>query len=102
MAAALRRDNASTLTPIYMLRSLDLTVTPAGAIEHAAPEDSVFRPLFYRTFAISFWVTVLSVVLGYPVAYVIVRSGRWRDIGVCANCGVTFQKSTTRKTLSHA
>ena len=39
----------ATLTPLYMLRSLDFTLTPSGAIEHAA-EDSVFRPLFSRTF----------------------------------------------------
>ncbi len=77
------RRNASTLTPIYMLRSLDLTVTPAGAIEHAAPEDSVFRPLFYRTFEISFWVTVLCVILGYPVAYTMTTlPPRWANIAV--------------------
>ena len=75
--------NASSLTPLYMLRSLDLTVTPAGAIEHAAPEDSVFRPLFSRTFQISFWVTVLCVLLGYPVAYTMTTlSPRWANIAI--------------------
>ena len=80
---ALIKRNASTLTPLYMLRSLDLTVTPQGAIEHAAPEDSVFRPLFYRTFQISFWVTALCVLLGYPAAYTMTTlSPRWANIAV--------------------
>ena len=80
---ALIKRNASSLTPLYMLRSLDLTVTPAGAIEHAAPEDSVFRPLFSRTFQISFWVTVLCVLLGYPVAYTMTTlSPRWANIAI--------------------
>jgi putative spermidine/putrescine transport system permease protein len=80
---ALIKRNATTLTPLYMLRSVDLTMTPAGDIEHAAPEDSVFRPLFYRTFEISFWVTVLCVLLGYPVAYTMTTlPTRWANIAV--------------------
>jgi putative spermidine/putrescine transport system permease protein len=43
----------------------------------------VFRSLFYRTFEISFWVTVLCVVIGYPVAYTMsTMSGRWANIAI--------------------
>jgi putative spermidine/putrescine transport system permease protein len=65
------RRNADAATPLYVLRSLDLTLTAGGTIVHAGKEDAVFRALFYRTFEISFWVTVLCVLLGYPVAYTI-------------------------------
>jgi len=77
------RRNASPLTPLFFLRSLDFTVTPSGGIAQAAPEDSVFRPLFYRTFAISFWVTVLCVLLGYPVAYTMTTlPARWANVAI--------------------
>lgn len=66
----IRRNTAST-TPLYLLRSLDLTLTPGGEVARASKDDAVFIDLFYRTFEISFWVTVLCVLLGYPVAYTI-------------------------------
>jgi putative spermidine/putrescine transport system permease protein len=65
------RRNTDALTPLYLLRSLDFTLSPEGSVTQADKEDSVFRALFYRTFEISFWVTVLCVLLGYPVAYTI-------------------------------
>jgi putative spermidine/putrescine transport system permease protein len=65
------RRNADAATPLYVLRSLDLTLTADGTVVHAGKDDAVFRALFYRTFEISFWVTVLCVLLGYPVAYTI-------------------------------
>ena len=78
----IRRNTAST-TPLFLLRSLDFTVTPAGDFAQAQPEDRVFRSLFYRTFEISFWVTVLCVVIGYPVAYTMsTMSGRWANIAI--------------------
>jgi putative spermidine/putrescine transport system permease protein len=78
----IRRDT-STLTPLYLLRAVDLTLTPQGAVAAAPPEDRVFRTLFGRTFEISFWVTVLCVVLGYPVAHTIsTLSQRWANIAL--------------------
>ncbi len=75
--------NTSTLTPLFMLRSLDFTLAGDGSVAHAAPEDTVFRSLFVRTFEISFWVTVLCVVLGYPVAYTIsTLSQRWANVAM--------------------
>ncbi len=77
------RRNTSTLTPLFVLRSLDFTLATDGSVAHAAPEDTVFRSLFVRTFEISFWVTVLCVVLGYPVAYTIsTLSQRWANIAM--------------------
>jgi len=64
----IRRD-ADMLTPLYLLRSVDLTLTPAGEVARAGKDDAIFVSLFYRTFEISVWVTVLCVLLGYPVAW---------------------------------
>src|ERR1700692_1012251 len=50
----LLRHNTQALTPLYLLRSLDLTLTPEGSIAQAGKDDAVFRALFYRTFEISF------------------------------------------------
>jgi len=60
--------NAASITPLYLLRSLDLSLAPDGSVVQAPRDESVFRALFARTFVISFWVTVLCVLLGYPVA----------------------------------
>lgn len=78
----LKRDTAS-LTPLYFLRSLDLTLTPEGKVTRAPKDDSIFLPIFARTFVISFWVTVLCVLLGYPVAYTLTTlTPRWANIGL--------------------
>ncbi len=75
--------NTGTLTPLYLLRSLDLTVTPEGKVAKAPADESIFLPLFARTFVISFWVTLLCVAIGYPVAYTLSTSSpRWANIGM--------------------
>ena len=63
-----KRDTAS-VTPLFLLRSLDFSLAPDGSVVRAGRDDAVFRALFARTFVISFWVTVLCVVIGYPVAH---------------------------------
>lgn len=79
----LLKRNTDRVTPLFLLRSLDLTLTPAGAVTTAPKDESIFLPLFTRTFVISFWVTVLCVVLGYPVAYTLsTLSPRWANIGL--------------------
>ena len=77
------RRNTAPQTALFLLRSLDLTLTPQGSIAHVAAEDTVFRALFYRTFEISFWVTLLCVVIGYPVTYTIsTLSPRWANVAM--------------------
>lgn len=79
----LLKRNTGMLTPLFLLRSLDLTLTPAGSVAQAPKEEAVFLPLFARTFVISFWVTVLCVVIGYPVAYTLsTLSQRAANIGM--------------------
>jgi putative spermidine/putrescine transport system permease protein len=69
-------------TSLYFLRSLDLKTSDAGIVR-AAPEDSVFLPLFLRTFKISLVVTVLCVILAYPVAYMLsILPQGWANFGM--------------------
>jgi len=42
--------------------------------------DPLYLQVLERTFVWSVACTVICLVLGYPVAYVIVRSGRWRNL----------------------
>ena len=77
------RRSTDALTPLFLLRSLDLSVAPDGSVVHAGKDESVFLALFARTFAISFWVTVLCVLIGYPVAYTIsTLPRRWANIAL--------------------
>ena len=48
-------------------------------------EDALYWRIFGRTFWIAFWCCVLSLVLGYPVAYAMARLPGWRS-GVVAVC----------------
>lgn len=61
--------NGDGLTPLYLLRALDLTLTPEGEIAAMPDDQAIFQELFARTFIISAWVTLLCVLLGYPCAY---------------------------------
>ena len=77
------RRNTGSVTPLFLLRSLDLTLAPDGSVGHAAKDDSIFRALFARTFVISFWVTVLCVLIGYPVAYTLsTLPQRWANVAM--------------------
>jgi putative spermidine/putrescine transport system permease protein len=55
-------------TDFNLLAALDLKRDAAGAIRSEPPEQIVFRTVLLRTFAISALVTLLCLLLGYPVA----------------------------------
>jgi spermidine/putrescine transport system permease protein len=56
-------------------------VEPGFTLEHYARFfDPLYLEVLQRTFAWSIACTIICLVLGYPVAYVIVRSGRWRTL----------------------
>jgi len=58
-------------TDFYLLGALDLRRDADGSIVGAPPEQRVFRDVLGRTLWISAIVTMICLVLGYPVAYVI-------------------------------
>lgn len=62
---------AGPLTSFFLLAALDLQRHADGAITPAPPQKSVYLDLLQRTFGIGLGVTVLCLLLGFPVAYLI-------------------------------
>lgn len=56
-------------TAFYLLAALDLTVDDQGHIALAPPQERVYLDVLGRTFWMSFNVTLLCLLLGFPVAY---------------------------------
>jgi putative spermidine/putrescine transport system permease protein len=70
---AMLRRAALGVTPLYLLRAVDLDIAADGAVAQVPEEQAIFRPLFLRTLAISLQVTVLTLLVAYPAAYTIAR-----------------------------
>jgi spermidine/putrescine transport system permease protein len=65
----------------FMPRGIYGGVEPGFTLEHYARFfDPLYLDVLQRTFVWSIVCTVICLVLGYPVAYLIVRGGRWRNI----------------------
>jgi putative spermidine/putrescine transport system permease protein len=62
---------ARTVTPTYLLRTIDVRVDHSGGLVAAGLEEAVFLPVLGRTLKIAGMVTLLTLVLGYPVAYLL-------------------------------
>lgn len=61
--------NGSVYSPYYLLASLDLRQNVFGDIEAAAPESAIYRTIFGRTLWMSAVVTLITLLLAYPLAY---------------------------------
>jgi putative spermidine/putrescine transport system permease protein len=59
------------LTSFYLLAALDRRLTADGTIARTPAEQAIFVDVFKRTFGISAVVTLLCLVLAYPVAYLL-------------------------------
>ncbi len=68
---AVLKTESGILTPSYLLAAVDLKMEATGDIVPVAAERALFRTLLLRTFEISMEVTLLCLLLGYPVAYVL-------------------------------
>ncbi|AET92637.1 ABC spermidine/putrescine transporter, innermembrane subunit [Burkholderia sp. YI23] len=62
---------ATSPTPDYLLNAVDAKVTPQGSIASLPANATVYREAFVRTISISFTVTLLCLLLGYPVAWLL-------------------------------
>ncbi len=65
------RRNGAGLTPYYLLTALDLKQAPSGGLEGVAPDQAIFLSVLGRTLLVAGIVTGLTLILGYPVAYVL-------------------------------
>lgn len=66
---AVVKRNGSTITPYFLLNSVDLKQNATGSLEHVAPDQAIFLEVFVRTLTISLVVTLATLVLGYPIAH---------------------------------
>jgi putative spermidine/putrescine transport system permease protein len=69
----LLKRESSYFTADFYLAAVDLKYGEDGSIERVPPYARVYIPLFIRTIWMSLLVTVLTLVLGYPLAYWISR-----------------------------
>ncbi len=63
--------NDGKYTPFYLLSMLDLKQGADGSIERVPAERAIYITVILRTLGISLLVTVLTLVLGYPVAFML-------------------------------
>ncbi|MFO0994279.1 MAG: ABC transporter permease, partial [Hyphomicrobiales bacterium] len=58
-------------TPYYLLSMLDLRQQTDGSIVRVAPDRAIYVDILIRTISISALVTLCTLILGYPVAYLL-------------------------------
>ncbi|EEA04274.1 binding-protein-dependent transport systems inner membrane component [Burkholderia sp. H160] len=58
-------------TPDYLLNAVDATVAQDGSVAPVPADSAVYRAAFLRTVSIGATVTVLCLLFGYPVAYLL-------------------------------
>ena len=61
--------NSSRWTPDYLLASVDLKRDAQGDVVRVGAEEAAFSDILLRTFSISAVVTLICILLGYPLAY---------------------------------
>ena len=60
-----------TLTAGYFWAAIDLQVTPAGDLQLQDEKSRIYLKLFWRTLYLSGLITLMTLILGYPVAYLL-------------------------------
>ncbi len=60
-----------TLTAGYFWAAIDLQVTPDGSVTFQEDEKRIYIKLFVKTLYLSGLITILTLILGYPVAYLL-------------------------------
>ena len=61
--------NSSRWTPDYLLASVDLKRDAQGQVVRVGAQEAAFSDILARTFSISAVVTLICILLGYPLAY---------------------------------
>ncbi|WP_236645379.1 ABC transporter permease [Aidingimonas lacisalsi] len=62
---------SSPYTMSYYLAAVDMKLSPEGAIVDVADNQKIYQALFWRTFWMSGVITLLTLVLGFPIAYLL-------------------------------
>ncbi len=69
---AIRR-NTTTQTPFYLLAAVDHRIDDLGEVSRSSPDQAIYLDIFARTFWMSLVVTAISLLLAYPLAYLLVN-----------------------------
>lgn len=65
------RRNASSFTSYYLLAALDHRIDEQGELAAASPDQAIYLDIFARTFWMSLVITVVCLLLAYPLAYLL-------------------------------
>jgi putative spermidine/putrescine transport system permease protein len=65
---------SNPITGFYLLNTVDLEAKPDGSIGAVDPGRAVYLDILKRTIGISLIVTLLTLILGFPVAYVLANT----------------------------
>lgn len=67
---AIRR-NTSSFTPYYLLAAVDHRIDDLGEVAPATPDQAIYIDIFARTFWMGLVITVICLLLAYPLAYLL-------------------------------
>jgi putative spermidine/putrescine transport system permease protein len=65
------RQGVRPFTSSYLLAAVDLQWLPSGGIGSVAPDQAIYRAVFLRTFMVAAIVTLATLVLGFPLAWLL-------------------------------
>jgi len=65
------RRNASSITPYYLLAAVDHRIDDHDHLAPATPDQAIYLDIFARTFWMGLVITGISLVLAYPLAYLL-------------------------------
>ena len=88
------------VTPIYYLNAVDLTFDSEGGIIQQPEDRRIYAILFIKTIRVSLTITLLCLVIGYPVAYLIAHSPPRRSRMLLVLVLVPFWTSLLVRTTS--
>ncbi|WP_438299945.1 ABC transporter permease [Pseudomonas sp. NMS19W] len=63
--------NVSSITPFYLLAAVDHRIDDLGELAPATPDQAIYLDIFARTFWMGLIITVICLVLAYPLAYLL-------------------------------
>ncbi|MDK9695860.1 MAG: ABC transporter permease [Siculibacillus sp.] len=72
---ALRRASGP-VTDFFLLAALDLRKDEHGSVIAVPERDAIYRTVLWRTFSVAGMVTLFTLLLGYPYAYLMTRASK--------------------------
>ncbi len=61
----------ASITASYYINAFDMETSPEGEVSFVDPKEQIYLKLFWRTIWMSMLITGMTVLLGYPVSYLL-------------------------------